>query len=371
MLATGDRQLADAGFSARSGWLTSSTFGGISWLAHSTLQSGVWVNSPTRYDTLMASHRFTLNQAFSRAGWRTVDDVPSDNRFWSDGSSFYHYDKVYNRDTSDIAGRPTPTPRCPTSTCTSALQRLELGKRNRSPLFAEVDLVSSHEPWTQIPPLISWNAVGDGSIFYHLPVDMTGNTDVKKAYGLSIQYTMRTLFSFVQHYGRKNLVMIVLGDHQPAKIVSGQKPNHDVPISIIAHDPAVLNRSAAGAGSRHAPGAECAGLADERLPQPLPGRVRLARRARLRLVALEPGRHGVAQQHHVPDLLDVGQLCPLTGCQGKLPSRTKRGARESPTNSGATTRCSSSTRSSVRNCVCTVPPPSTISRSTPRGRGRR
>ncbi len=36
--------------------------------------------------------------------------------------------------------------------------------------------------------------------------------------------------------------MIVLGDHQPLPIVSGQNSNHDVPISIIAHDPNVLKQ---------------------------------------------------------------------------------------------------------------------------------
>ena len=38
----------------------------------------------------------------------------------------------------------------------------------------------------------------------------------------------------------------------------------------------------------------------------------------------------------------------------------------SPTKNGAMTSCSSSTRSSTRNCVCSLPPPSTISRLTPR-----
>ena len=36
--------------------------------------------------------------------------------------------------------------------------------------------------------------------------------------------------------------MVMLGDHQPATIVSGQDAGHDVPISIIARDPAVLDR---------------------------------------------------------------------------------------------------------------------------------
>ena len=59
-------------------------------------------------------------------------------------------------------------------------------------------------------------------------------------YGHSVEYTMSTLFSFVQHYARKNLVMVVLGDHQPNTNVSGTGVSHDVPVSLIAHDPSVL-----------------------------------------------------------------------------------------------------------------------------------
>jgi hypothetical protein len=244
VLDDGTRQLQAAGFSSESGWLTSSTFGGISWLAHSTLQSGVWVNTQGRYDQLVASNRLTLSDAFGRAGWRTVDDVPSDNRHWPEGADFYHYDHVYDRRDVGYRGPTYAYASMPDQFVYLALQRLELGRRNRPPLFAEVDLVSSHEPWTQIPPLIPWSEVGDGSIYYHLPVDMTGNDDKRAAYGRSIQYTLQTLFSFVQHYARRNLVMVVLGDHQPASVVSGEGASHQVPISIIAHDPAVLGRVA-------------------------------------------------------------------------------------------------------------------------------
>src|SRR5690348_8396811 len=64
VLRQGNQQLASAGFSARSGFLASPTFGGISWLAHSTMQSGVWVNSQKRYNQLVQTGRFTLSQAF-------------------------------------------------------------------------------------------------------------------------------------------------------------------------------------------------------------------------------------------------------------------------------------------------------------------
>ena len=243
-LATGATQLQAAGFSARSGWIKSPTFGGTSWLAHSTMQSGAWVDNQGRYNVLMGSGRFTLSQAFKRAGWRVIDDVPPDDRPWPQGFSFYHFDRVYNRLDVGYHGPSYAYASMPDQYTYLALQRLELAKPHRRPLFAEIDTVSSHEPWTAIPPMIPWNRVGDGSIFKTLPVDRTGTRSTEQGYGHSIEYSLRALFSFVEHYGRKNLVVIALGDHQPAHIVTGYGVNHDVPISIIAHDPAVLRRLA-------------------------------------------------------------------------------------------------------------------------------
>lgn len=240
----GTRQLAAAGFSSRSGWLTSAVFGGGSWLAHATLQSGAWINSPARYNALLAGDRLTLTKAFGRAGWRTVADMPSNNRPWPEGSSFYRFDKIYDRRNVGYRGPKYAFASMPDQYVLLALQRLELAKPHRRPLFAEVDLVSSHAPWTRVPPLIDWSRVGDGSIFNRLPVDQTGLTDTKQGYARSIRYTLRALFSFVEHYGRKNLVLVVLGDHQPSRVATGYRPGHDVPISVIAHDPAVIGRIA-------------------------------------------------------------------------------------------------------------------------------
>jgi hypothetical protein len=125
-------------------------------------------------------------------------------------------------------------------------------------VFAEVDLVSSHTPWTRIPLMVPWGKLGNGSIFKRIPTEETGNgsvrvnstwsflqingsASVQAAYGQSIQYTMNALISFVQHYRNPNLVLIAFGDHQPWSVVSGDEPGHEVPISIIAR-PAVLKR---------------------------------------------------------------------------------------------------------------------------------
>ena len=237
------RQLAAAGFSARSSWITSPGFGGASWLAQSTLQSGAWVDTEGRYKELVKTHRLTLTEAFRRAGWRTVADMPANDRDWSVGPSFYHFDKIYDRRNVGYRGPKYAYASMPDQYLLLALQRDELAKPHRRPLFAEIATVSSHAPWTRVPPLIGWKRIGDGSIFNRLPVDKSGLGDPRQGYVKSIKYSLRTLISFVEHYGGKDLVLVMLGDEQPSRIVGGH-PGHDVPISVIAHDPAVTRRIA-------------------------------------------------------------------------------------------------------------------------------
>jgi hypothetical protein len=69
-------------------------------------------------------------------------------------------------------------------------------------------------------------------------------SQVKAAYGQSIQYSLKTLISFIQTIHDNNLVVVMLGDHQPATIVTGENATHDVPVTIIAHDPNVMDRIA-------------------------------------------------------------------------------------------------------------------------------
>jgi phosphatidylglycerophosphate synthase len=251
VLDRGTAHLRSAGFSSRSAFLTSPTFGGLSWLAHSTLQSGVRVDGQRRYDQLVQNNRLTLTRAFKRAGWRSVADVPANHRAWPQGSTFYHYDKIYDRRNLGYRGPSFGLPPMPDQFGLLALERRELARRHRPPLFAEVDLISSHAPWTRIPRLIPWDDVGDGSIFDRIPAEestqaaLFGDAErARAAYGHSIEYSLRTLFSFVQRYGDDKLVLVVLGDHQPATLVSGQGAGHDVPISVIAHDPKVMDQIA-------------------------------------------------------------------------------------------------------------------------------
>jgi phosphatidylglycerophosphate synthase len=248
VLDSGTQQLKAAGYASRSAFLTSPTFGGISWLAHSTLQSGVWISNQRRYDRLMGSGRFTLSDAFGRAGWRTVGDVPSNWGDWAQGHSFYHYDQLYSADNVGYQGPKFSYANMPDQYVLDAFRRLELAPANRGPVMAEIDLVSSHTPWAPLPKPVAWSALGDGSVFAGMdkqgsqPAQVWSDpAQVRAAYGQSVQYTMGMLVSWLRTFPDPNLVLVVLGDHQPATIVTGPGASHDVPISIISPDPTVID----------------------------------------------------------------------------------------------------------------------------------
>ena len=46
----------------------------------------------------------------------------------------------------------------------------------------------------------------------------------------------------MQRYGDDRLVLVFLGDHQPAPVITGDGASHDVPITILSRDRAVLDR---------------------------------------------------------------------------------------------------------------------------------
>jgi sulfatase-like protein len=249
VLDAGDRRLRAAGFGVRSAYLTSSTAGGGSWLGHSTLLSGLWVNNQARYHSLMKSDRLTLNKAFDKAGWRTIGLMPGLTEAWPEGA-FYGYDKVYGRSDVGYNGPLFTLATMPDQFTLEAFQRLER-KPNHSPVMAEIALTSSHWPWAPIPEPVDWNALGDGTIFG--PMAYPGNSPqivrrsaerVRVDYGRTIEYSLSMLVAYLEKYGDDNLVLVFLGDHQPTKAITGKGASREVPITIVAHDQAVLDRIA-------------------------------------------------------------------------------------------------------------------------------
>ncbi|MFF1879452.1 CDP-alcohol phosphatidyltransferase [Leifsonia sp. NPDC058230] len=236
-LTTSDEQLSAAGFSARSAWVDSPTFGAGSWLAHASVGAGLWVNSQRRYDQLIAAPRITLSSTFGDAGWRTVFDVPSTDRPWVQGQQFYGYDKLYTKFNVGYQGKPYGYATMPDQYIYHAFAQRELTPGDRPPVYAEIDTLSSHYPWTQPPSLLPWNDVGDGAAFTG-PVATT--TSPRVIYARTVAYAMQALTQFVTNSHDPNLVVLAMGDHQPNSSVTRQGASHQTPVMLITKDDAAL-----------------------------------------------------------------------------------------------------------------------------------
>ncbi|MFG3477388.1 sulfatase [Streptomyces sp. NPDC047980] len=249
LLADGDRRLRAAGWSSRSAFLTSPTYGGGSWLAHSTFNSGLWIKNQQRYRNLTSGDRMTLTSAFRKTGaWRTVGIMPGVTRSWPEGK-FYGLDHVYDSRTMGYKGPKFSWTPVPDQYSLSAFERLEHGKPGRGPMMAEIILASSHNPWAPIPRTLGWDEIGDGSVYDAIeesgkdPEEVWKDpAQVRTEYRRAIEYSLTTLITYVEKYGDENTVLVFLGDHQPVSTVTEDRFGRDVPVSILARDPAVLER---------------------------------------------------------------------------------------------------------------------------------
>ncbi|MDQ4007732.1 MAG: CDP-alcohol phosphatidyltransferase family protein [Actinomycetota bacterium] len=248
VLDAGARRLRASGYSSRSAYLTSPTFGGLSWLAHSTLQSGLWVSDQGRYDRLLSSSRSTLSRLFQRAGWRTVSVMPSNRAAWPEGKRFYRFDRIYDAEDFGYLGPTFGFSRMPDQYALSVFAQRELARRDRTPVMAQIELASSHAPWAPVPTMVDWDRLGAGAVFDRLHDRAESATElwrhperIEAGYFGSITYSLRAVISFVETYGDEDLVLIVVGDHQPATVITGDEASRDVPVTVIAHDPGVVD----------------------------------------------------------------------------------------------------------------------------------
>jgi hypothetical protein len=241
-----EQRLAERGLFAASAWLTSPTMGGQSWLAHDTLESGLWVADQAHHDALMQSERLTLTRAFARAGYRTVALKPAITRPWPEGERL-GFARIYAAADLGYAGAPYNWVTMPDQYTLAVLERAERTGAER-PLFAEVSLISSHAPWTPIAPVLEdWSAIGDGSVFSRWANDgdppevVWRDPDrIRAQYARALDYVLGVLASYAANFVDQRTLLILVGDHQPAPLITGERDGRDVPIHVISGDPGLL-----------------------------------------------------------------------------------------------------------------------------------
>ena len=239
-----EEQIDSTGLHVRSGWMTSPIRGGRSWLAHATFASGLNINNQARHDRLVASERVSLYSHFQQAGWHTAGILPAIREAWPEGA-WYGFEATYNFQALNYKGEAFGWVTMPDQYTLSAFEH-NVRQASERPVMAEIALISSHVPWTPLPHLIPWESVGDGSVFdgshrFGEPMKWNDRMHVREMYAKSLDYSLATIGEYLARHG-KGALFVIHGDHQPASIIAGWGKTADVPVHIIADNPALLNR---------------------------------------------------------------------------------------------------------------------------------
>ena len=236
-----ETDLANHGFATASGLLTSATYGGMSWLAHATLMTGVRTATQLEYDLLGVHKPLTIAHILHEAGYRTVLMEPNTNRK-SSGADFYDFDETYSSWNFDYAGPPFAWATMPDQYVLDFARR-KVVEVAQGPLFATCVLVSSHAPWSHIPTLVpDWSQVGNGAIFHSHPLkranlDWSSLSLASEPFLTSILYDLDVLRGYLTEFVHDNSLVIILGDHQPVSEVTDNSQSWAVPIHVISRDP--------------------------------------------------------------------------------------------------------------------------------------
>ncbi len=230
-----------------SAYVESPTYGGSSWLAHVSLLSGIEVREAGTNARLMTEHRDTLVRAFGRNGFRTIALMPGMRGPWPEGK-FYGFDEIYGADRLAYAGPEFGWFAIPDQYSLHRLDALEMDRSSRAPLFVFFPTISPHFPFSPTPPYQPDWARMSSSRPYDGP-------DLARAYGRepdwehfapgyvdSMAYEFASVAGYLRQHADRDIVMVLLGDHQPPALVSGEGASWNVPIHIVANRPGVLDR---------------------------------------------------------------------------------------------------------------------------------
>lgn len=230
-----------------SGFVEAPTYGGSSWFAHISLLSGVDIRDPNANALLMTQRRDTLVTAFGRRGFRTIALMPGLWQAWPEGA-FYGFQEIYGGGRLDYRGPQFGWWDIPDQFALAKLDELELGRQPKRPLFVFFPTVSTHTPFTPTPPYQpDWVRMLSAQPFDDKIIEEVFDrqpdwTNLSPSYGDAMAYAHEVVAGYLRQHADRDLVLIVLGDHQPPALVSGEGQPWDVPVHVIAAQRDILDR---------------------------------------------------------------------------------------------------------------------------------
>ena len=241
------RVIQGTGRGVVSAMVESPTFGGESWLAHLSLLSGTEVRDNRTNARLLAQERDTLVTLFQRGGYHAVALAPGMLVAWPEGA-FYGYDDVYDYDRLGYRGPPFGWWSVTDQYALATLDRHEIAPSARAPRFVFFSTISTHAPFTPAPPYqADWERVltphpYEADVLDRAWSEQPDWMNLGPSYVQALRYAYATIGGYLALRADRDLVLILVGDHQPPSLVSGAGASWNVPVHVIAGRSELLQR---------------------------------------------------------------------------------------------------------------------------------
>jgi hypothetical protein len=222
-----------------SAFVESPTFGGNSWLAHISLLSGLEIRDEDANVLLMAQKRDTLISAFARRGYRAVAMMPGLQQSWPEGI-FYGFNAIYDGQRLDYKGPPFGWWTIPDEYVIARLDADELARKDRAPVFVFYPTTGTHTPFTPTAPYQpDWARMLTPHPYEQSDVERSWSQEpdwmnLGPSYARALGATYTWIGGLLRRRADRDLVLILIGDHQPPALVSGEGASWEVPVHVIA-----------------------------------------------------------------------------------------------------------------------------------------
>lgn len=249
--------VGETGRRMASAFVESTTFGGESWLAHISLLSGTEVRDPATNVRLMAQERDTLVKLFSRRGYRTVAVMPGLLVGWPEGA-FYGFEAVYDHARLDYRGPPFGWWGVNDQYSLARVDAAEIVPAGRRPAFVFFATITTHAPFVPAPPYQpDWTRVLSDDPYDGADLDRAWSawadwTNLGPGYVEALRYALANVEGYLRLRAGRDLVLVLVGDHQPPALVSGAGASWEVPVHVVASRGELIDRLVDG--HRFAPG---------------------------------------------------------------------------------------------------------------------
>jgi Sulfatase len=242
-----ETQIGASGRRVVSAFVTSTTFGGGTDLAHMALATGIDTRDPIRHDVLLTTQRPTLMRQFKARGYETFGFYPGLDWDWPE-SSFFGFDRLVDGRALGYVGPKLGYWKIPDQFALARFRQLHPTTANSPPRMLFFSSTTSHFPFHPVPPYQpDWQRVltstpYDSNAIARIEKSQTDWLNLLPGYVGMIDYNFQWLRGYLEQDHARDFVMLVLGDHQPPSSVTGEGVSWDVPVHIISSREDLIRR---------------------------------------------------------------------------------------------------------------------------------